>query len=138
MSRFRMSLIDRPEWACESNIWMKDIRLADYHAIQKHRELMLKSVHNEVEDYLNTDGLYFEGDVDRFPNRSQMTGEYYVSDENYESLVGPVRYRISIMCHCLGRRVGEIDDYLGLEVWLACDPQTWMFEVFRNTDSSSI
>jgi hypothetical protein len=29
-------------------------------------------------------------------------------------------------------------DYLGLDVWLRCDPGKWTFSVFRNTDSSSI
>jgi hypothetical protein len=116
------------------------MRLADYHLIQKHRTPMLKVVHNEVENYLNEPGLYYDGDEDGFPNRAQMTGEYYVSDETYESKVGPPWYRIAVQCHCLGRRVPGrgANDYLGLEVWLRCDPVMWTFEVFRNTDSSVI
>ena len=35
--------------------------------------------------------------------------------------------------------VDRDDDYLGLRVWLRCFPGRWSsFEVFRNTDSSSI
>jgi hypothetical protein len=40
----------------------------------------------------------------------------------------------------MGRRVTDRDDddYLGLEVWLRCDPVKWTFDLFRNTDSSVI
>jgi hypothetical protein len=49
---------------------------------------------------------------------------------------------VSVMCRCLEPPkacVDRDDDYLGLQVWLRCVPGRWSsFEVFRNTDSSSI
>lgn len=117
------------------------MRLADYHAIQEYRERMLAAVQQEVEAYLNTPGLYVEGVEDDFPNRSRMTGDYYLADESYRAHVGPVWFQIGIMCRCLEqpRREGEVDlDYLGLEVCLQCDPTEWSFTVFRNTHASII
>jgi hypothetical protein len=117
------------------------MRLSDYHAIQQRRQQMLDIVHQEVEAYLNTPGLYGEAGDDMFPDRSRMSGEYYVSDESYTGHVGPVWIQVGITCHCLGKpsRPGQEDrDYLGLEVWLRCDPTDWSFIVFRNTDSSTI
>lgn len=136
-----MKCVPRPKWAREPDVWLHDLRLADYHAVQQYRERMLKVVHKEVEAYLNTAGLYYEGDEGGFPSRSRMTGEYYVSDEGYTAHVGPVWFQVSIKCHCLGSRLpdsAEVGDYLGLEVWLRCEPKKWTFDVFRNTDSSVI
>ena len=99
-------------------------------------------VHHEVEKYLNTRGLYFKSDADGFPNRSCMTGQYYLSDESYYGNLLPGAIQISIFCRCLRRPwlpgATEPEDYLGLEVWLRCVPGKWKFKVFRNTDSSSI
>jgi hypothetical protein len=53
----------------------------------------------------------------------------------------PTWFQVGVMCRCLARssRPGEaVRDYLGLEVWLRCDPAGWSFSVFRNTDSSVI
>ena len=134
-----MKPIARPRWARVPDVWLRDIRLADYDVIRAKRTQMLRAVHKEVEGYLNTAGLYFEGDDDGFPDRLRMTGDYYVSDESYgtEEAGG---IRISILCHCLGRvpNSRRADDYLGLEVWLHCAAPRWTFKVFRNTDSSSI
>ena len=141
MARFLIKCVPHPKWAREPDVWLHDMRLADYHAIQKHRVRMLKVVHKEVETCLNTAGLYYDGEEDGFPNRSRMTGEYYLSDESYTARVGPVWFQVSVMCRCLGSRLpgsAEVGDYLGLEVWLKCDPKKWAFEVFRNTDSSLI
>lgn len=144
MARFRMKRIERPRWSDEPDIWLNDMRLADYEAIQKRRRQMLKAVHQEIENYLNTTGLYYEYEDEAnesFPNRFQMTGEYYIGYESYTAHVGPVWFQVSIKCHCLGRRTPkkrQADDYLGLEVWLRCDPDKWTFTIFRNTDSSVI
>ena len=142
MSRFRMTRVDLPAWARRPDAQLDNMRLSDYHVIQeKHRGRMLDLVHREVEEYMNTPGLYGETGDNTFPDRSHMSGKYYVSDESYTGHVGPVWIQISVMCHCLGSRHGpehEERDYLGLEVWLRCEPDNWSFSVFRNTDSSSI
>ena len=136
--QYRMKCVPRPKTSREPNVWLRDIRLADYEEVQKHRKTMIQAIHTEIEEYLNIDGLYYEGEEDGFPNRSHMTGEYYLSNESYQVMERPHRFQISIMCHCLGTRVSKVDDYLGLEVWLECKPREWKFQVFRNTDSSSI
>lgn len=142
MARFRMKLIERPRWADVPDVWLSDIRLADYQAIQRHRVRMLKVVHKEIEQYLNTENLvYDDEDDDGFPNRLRMTGDYYIGDESYTQHVNPLWIQISVGCRCLGRSVVKNrrpDDYLGLEVWLRCEPPRWTFSVFRNTDSSVI
>jgi hypothetical protein len=102
---------------------------------------MLAVVHREVEEYLNTPGLYVDGDEEGFPNRAKMTGEYYIGDESYTAQVNPVSFQISFMCRCLEKPASprqSTSDYLGLQVWLRCMPGRFSFEVFRNTDSSSI
>ncbi|MDB6175562.1 MAG: hypothetical protein JWL59_4873 [Chthoniobacteraceae bacterium] len=117
------------------------MRLSDYQAIQQRRHKMLDIVHQEVEAYLNTPGLYGEDENCMFPNRSRMSGEYYVIDESYTGHVGPVWIQVGITCRCLeppSRSEQQDRDYLGLEVWLRCDPKTWSFKIFRNTDSSAI
>jgi hypothetical protein len=136
-----MTRVELPGWARPPEVDLDDMRLSDYHAIQRHRGSMLELVHREVEAYLNTPGLFVERDEDGFPNRSRLSGEYYVSDESYTGHVGPVWIQIGITCHCLERAPPsgfEARDYLGLEVWLRCDPKDWSFSVFRNTDSSAI
>lgn len=117
------------------------MRLSEYHEIQQHRDRLLAVVHREVDAYLNTSGLYVEGGEGGFPNRSRMSGTYYVGDESYTRHVGPVWIQVGIECRCLEKPSPprrEKLDYLGLEVWLRCDPADWSFTVFRNTDSSSI
>ena len=141
MDRFRMTRIGVPSWSKRPDVLFRNVRLSEYRAIRRNRARMLDVVHQEVEAYLNTPGLYAEHEDDGFPNRSQMSGEYYVGDESYAGHVGPVWFQIGIMCHCLERasRLVQVDrDYLGLEVWLRCEPSDWSFSIFRNTDSSSI
>jgi hypothetical protein len=138
---FRMMRVELPGWARRPDAHLDNMRLSDYHAIQQRRGQMLDVVHREVEAYLNTPGLYGEGGDGMFPDRSRMSGEYYVSDESYTGHVGPVWIQVGVICHCLeepARPGQENRDYLGLEVWLRCDPNDWSFAVFRNTDSSAI
>lgn len=142
MAKFRMTRIERPAWADEPTVTKEGVADADYQAIQTRRAEMLDVAHKEVKKYLNTRGLYFKSDEDGFPNRSCMTGEYYLSDESYYGNLLPGAIQISVFCRCLQRPslpgATESQDYLGLEVWLRCVPGKWKFKVFRNTDSSSI
>jgi hypothetical protein len=138
LSKFR-TRVEVPAWARRPDADLDNMRLSDYHAIQQRRHQMLDIVHQEVEDYLNTPGLYGEGEDGIFPNRSYMNAEYYIGDEIYIGRVGPVWIQVGIMCRCLGSRLGHDErDYLGLDVWLRCNPKDWSFTVFRNTDSSVI
>lgn len=137
--------IDRPDYAREPDIWLDAMRLSDYNEIQIHRADLLSLVDQEVAWYLNSPELVFESDDDGFPSWSRLTGEYYISDESYETHVGPLWYQIGINAHFLEKPQPRAQgpnqhdyDYLGLNVWIRCDPKIWKFSIFRNTDSSAI
>jgi hypothetical protein len=135
-----LTRIEPPDWATQPDLAITAVTVAEYAAIQRQRDKLLRRVHREIEEYLNTPGMY--GESESFPDRLRMTGAYYIGAESYIAHRDPVWFQISIMCHCLEHpKVGvdRDDDYLGLEVWLKCVPPRWSsFEVFRNTDSSSI
>ena len=140
MAKFRLTRIEPPGWVTQPDLSITGVTVAEYAAIHRHRDKLLRTVHREVEKYLNTPGLYGEGE--RFPDRLRMTGTYYIGGESYIAHRDPAWFQISIMCRCLERPkpgVDRDDDYLGLEVWLKSMPGRWSsFEVFRNSDSSSI
>lgn len=140
MPGFGMKLVAPPTWVDRLDLKLTDTSAAEYVAIQNQRDQLLRVVQFEIENYLNTPGLYGEGVS--FPDRSRMTGTYYIRSESYTAHNEPRWIHIRIMCHCLEYPKAGMpreDDYLGLEVWLKCLPGQWgSFEVFRNTDSSSI
>jgi hypothetical protein len=140
VAKFRMTRVDPPDWARQPDLRITNVTVSEYAAIQRHRDKLLRVVHREVEGYLNTPGLYGEGES--FPDRLRMTGAYYIGGESYTAYRDPACFVVSIRCRCLERPKAGLpgeDDYLGLEVWLKCVPRRWAsFEVFRNTDSSSI
>lgn len=142
MARFRVSRIEPPDWATQPDLRIARVTVAEYAAIQRHRHQLLRAVHREVEAYLNDTGLVFDGPEEGFPHRHRLTGTYYLGGESYTAHRDQAWFQIGILCRCLeGPRPGVewADDYLGLEVWLKCTPGRWgTFEVFRNTDSSSI
>jgi hypothetical protein len=137
-----MNRIEPPEWARQPDLRITLVTVAEYAAIQRHRDKLLKAVHRAVEAYLNDPRLVFDGDGEGFPHRQRLTGAYYIGGESYRAHRDPVWFQIGVMCRCLEPPTpggGREDDSLGLEVWLKCLPGRWAsFEVFRNTDSSSI
>jgi hypothetical protein len=142
VAKFRLARIDPPAWATQPELSIFRITVAEYAAIQRHRDTLLRAVHREVEAYLNDPRLVFTGDEDGFPHLRRLTGSYYIGCESYHAHRDPTWFQISVMCRCLKAKKstdsGE-DDYLGLEVWLKYVPGgRASFEVFRNTDSSSI
>jgi hypothetical protein len=142
MATFRMKRVEPPLWATQPDLSITGVTVGEYAAIQRHRDKMLRIVHREVEAYLSDPGLVFDGDAEGFPHRRRLTGAYYLGSESYIAHRDPAWFQISVMCRCLEPSkpgVDREDDYLGLEVWLKCVPGRWAsFEVFRNTDSSSI
>jgi hypothetical protein len=142
VAKFRLTRIEPPEWATQPDLSIFRVTVAEYAAIQRHRDKLLRAVHREVEAYLNDPRQVYDGDEDGFPHRHRLTGEYYIGHELYEAHADPAVFVVSIMCRCLEppkAGVDRDDDYLGLQVWLRCFPGRWSsFEVFRNTDSSSI
>jgi hypothetical protein len=141
MAKFRMTRIEPPKWATQLELRVTLVTVAEYAAIQRHRDKLLKAVHRAVEAYLNDPRLVFEGDEDGFPHRKRLTGTYYIGGESYRAHSNPVWFQIGVKCRCLEPPSEDRDegDYLGLDVWLKCVPERWAsFEVYRNTDSSSI
>ena len=140
VAKFVLTRIGASDWATQPDLNVGGVTVAEYSAIQRHREKLLRIVHREIAKYLNTPGLYSEGEG--FPDRLRMTGAYYIGAESYFAHRDPASFQISIKCHCLEHLragVDRDDDYLSLEVWLKCVPGRWSsFEVVRNTDSSSI
>ncbi len=123
MAKFRLTRIEPPDWATQPDLTVTGVTVAEYAAIQWHRDKLLRAVHREVEEYLNTPGRFCEGES--FPDRLRMTGAYYIRSESYIAHRDPPWYQINIMCHCLERPKAGVprdDDYLGLEVWLKCIP----------------
>ncbi len=142
MAKFRMMRIEPPDWARQPDLSITGVTVAEYAAIQRQRAKLFRVVQREVEVYLNDPRLVFDGDEEGFPNRRRLSGAYYIGSETYIAHRDPVWFQISIMCRCLEPprpSMEDGDDYLGLEVWLKCVPGRWSsFEVYRNTDSSSI
>jgi hypothetical protein len=71
---FRLMRIEPPEWAIQPSITITRVTIAEYAAMQRYRDRMLKAVHQEVEAYLNDPRLYFDGNADGFPQWSRLTG----------------------------------------------------------------
>ena len=76
-----------------------------------------------------------------FPRRCEMTGEWYVGDIGLHEENG--RIWGSIFTRFLGYHPAPsarmpIDDYLGLEVWVAYDSESERFAFDGGLDSSSI
>jgi hypothetical protein len=142
VAKFRLTRIDPPNWARQPDLRITAVTVAEYAAIQRHRDKLLRVVHRKVEAYLNDPLLVFDGDGEGFPHRRRLTGSYYLGSELYIAHRDPTWFQISVECRCLEPpKPGMLreDDYLGLAVWLKCVPGGWAsFEVFRNTDSSSI
>ena len=135
-----MKQIPTPEWAKPLDPSLEGLRLSEYEALQERRAGLEQAVHAEVEAYVNNPELCVDGGAG-FPQLQRLTGEYYIGSESYEREVAPLAYRIAVLCRCLERSSSlqkEPSDYLGLEVWLRCEPAAWTFTICRNTDSSSI
>ena len=142
VAKLRMTRIDPPEWATQPDLRIGGVTVAEYSKLQNHRVKMLRAVNLEVEAYLNDPRLVFDGDEEGFPHRKRLSGDYYIGGESYTAYRDPVWFAVCVRCRCLARQtidVDTLDDYLGLGIWLKCEPGKWAtFEVFRNTDSSVI
>lgn len=81
---------------------------------QKHYDGIIKKIDYEITEYLN-DEFLCNDDIDMFPRRCEMTGEWYIADVYFNELS-----YLSIMVHFLGFHPNSkrmpIDDYLGLDL----------------------
>ena len=69
MAKFRLTRIEPPDWTTQPDLSIFRVTVAEYAAIQRHRDKLLRVVHREVEAYLNDPRLVFDGDEDGFPHR---------------------------------------------------------------------
>jgi hypothetical protein len=138
--RFPMRRIPAPEWAPDydrGQVQLDGVSQQEYEAIQRRRQEILALLDAEVERYVSENTS--PGD-DSFPKRDRMTGEFYIGHESYSKEGKPAWFRVSIFCRCLGGPKAGMDgkdDYLGLEVYLRCEPGSGAYSVL-DTDSSSI
>jgi hypothetical protein len=132
-----MRRIEIPEWAQDRG----EVELAgglpaeQAAAIQQHRPAILDLVQREVEKYVTENSW-----VDSFPDPNVLNGEYYIGGEWYNKRTRPVWYQLCFRVRCLQKALPpypEPVDYLGLDVWVRCDPKTMTF-TFLHIDSSSI
>lgn len=149
---FRMKRAPRPEWARNVTVTVDEkFGQEQYQAISEYRQEILVAVQQAVEQYVNDDDVVSDMSGHVFPDRSKMTGEYYISDEGYStrdikyhgskppSHTGK-RYLFSLAAHCLEKPwYGEQTDldYLALEIhfeWKPIEQQV----LFMGVDSSSI
>ena len=141
----RMTRIPVPDWASEhargEARFYDGMMIQEYQAIQEHRERLLVIVHEEVERYIADHAFADCGDA-YFPHLDRLNGEYYIGGETYGKHVGPFWYQVSFTIRCLQKPKSPLCaapcDYLGLDVWLRCEPKTWDVTIYRNTDSSVI
>lgn len=135
-----MRRVPVPDWApdyARGEVKLKGVSQQEYDSLQQRRQQILTLLDAEVERYVS-DNVY-PGD-DSFPDRDRLTGEFYLGNERYSKEGDPEWIRISMFCRCLEHpRPGDDQpgDYLGLEVYLRCDPISGGFSVL-GTDESSI
>jgi len=104
---------------------------------------VMQIVHDAVEDYVNDDSLTFDSSENyQFPVRSQLAGEYYISELTYgkSDIEGQDVYWCSVMACCTGRIIADradISDYLGLDVMVTLPLNTVVPRLY-SVDSSAI
>jgi hypothetical protein len=141
MTNFKVNRIAVPAWGEQPHVERINVVDEEYQSIQLRRELLLVVVHDEVERYLNDPALVSRESRDDFPSLLRLTGDYYISKELYERLDADAKIVIGIKTRFLEKPWypnQDNCDYLGLDVWISCDPKSWHFTACRNTDSSVI
>ena len=101
---------------------------------EKHYNSIMAIVENEITSYINTEDLCND-DVNMFPRKSFLTGEWYISEINFIDLED--MYYLSIQTAFIGTDLGYKDDYLGLEIHLYYDEEIAEF-IFSGIDSYAL
>ena len=105
-----------------------------------HHGEMLEVVQEAVQQYADDDERVFSEEQQLFPQRTRLTGEYYIGREDYSIYQGPVhppirpeerKHMLSVMVRCLEKQWIENQtdfDYLGLEVFFWWEPAEQKFQ----------
>jgi hypothetical protein len=112
------------------------ISLIEYKKLEALWNEIIQIVRKEIYEYVNDDNLCFD-DINSFPTRSKLTGNYYIDNVSYIKHVNPVGFQIMVFARLTEYITGGEDDYLGLEVTLFTKDVNESFEVW-GIDSSSI
>ncbi len=96
-----------------------------------NEEEIMRTVEKEITEYLNCDDVCND-EEDMFPRRSLLTGEWYVSDINFEELD-----YLTVFVVFLGNDLGYPDDYLGLDCIFYYDEESEEF-VFDGLNSQAV
>lgn len=97
----------------------------------KHYNSIMAIVETVITDYINCEDLCND-DEDMFPQKSFLTGEWYISEINFIDMD-----YLSVQTAFIGTDLGHKDDYLGLEVHLYYDKEKAEF-IFSGIDSSAL
>ena len=96
----------------------------------RNSDSVLTAVEEALRNYIENDDHWSE-EEDMFPNRSVLTGEWYISAVTFEDEM------LSVETALLGTDLGYTDDYLGLEVILLYDRAADAFS-FDGINSSAL
>jgi hypothetical protein len=134
-----MTRIPPPPWAKPHEVKLREgISQSLYNTIQLHRPALTTLIHTEIEEYINDPSLCTD-DPNMFPSQAVLSGNYYISRESYALKKHPLLL-LGIQCQCLRKPWGTVkteSHYLGLHLWITCDPALGSFQISGNTDSSS-
>lgn len=107
---------------------------------EKHEDKIMDIVIKEITEYLGDENLCND-DIDTFPRRCEMTGEWYVGDiwlyEEKGKIRGSISTRFLGYYPTPSARM-PIDDYLELEVWIEYGSEHERFSFDGGLNSSSI
>ena len=131
-----------PDWARPySPSISPDFGEANVRAISQYKHILLDTLHAAVAEYL--DALSPE---QTFPDKTQLSGEYYIADQAYWLSRHPnpmarqePAHRFSFMVHLLQTTSPIADrDYLGLEVHFVWDSRSQQVIFHGDIDQSAI
>ncbi|MBC8138845.1 MAG: hypothetical protein H8F28_23445 [Fibrella sp.] len=101
-----------------------DLSDAEFSSVEQCRPKLIHVVTDAITDYINDDALC-SADGLSFPDRSKLTGEYYLEDENYSSDSFTIAIRLTVRCLEKPHRFSErADDYLGFFIGLTLSRAT--------------
>ncbi len=121
----------------------------EFNRCSAHHGEVLQAVQEAVERYVNDDEVVNE-EQPLFPQRARLTGEYYISEENYSLYLGPAyppirpeerRYTLSVFVRCLEKQWLENQtdfDYLGLELFFWWEPGEQKFQYIGDIEPQVI
>lgn len=94
----------------------------------EHYDYIMTTVETAITEYINCEDLCNDSE-DMFPRKSFLTGEWYISEINFDEMD-----YLSVQTAFIGTDTGNKDDYLGLEVHLYYNDKTSEF-TFDGIDS---